>query len=63
MSDQTMVLKCMGEVPSITLPIVVCYKSALPKVNFTMDSTPTDGSQNPISSDGVYEALNGGRYY
>lgn len=66
-STGQMVLKCMGDVPTLQLPITVTYKSSLITTNLAIDSTPTDGSQNLISSDGVYEALSdvysGGRYY
>jgi hypothetical protein len=62
-SNGHLTLKCMGEVPTIQLPITVTYQSAPIGTDLVIDSVPTVGSQNPISSDGVYDALRGGRYY
>ena len=53
-----MQLKAMGIMPTNPLPIIVTYRVGASPVTLTMDSLPTDGSNNPITSDGVYEALN-----
>lgn len=50
-------LKAMGGAPSINLLITITYKVEGIPVSLTLDSAPTNGSQNPITSDGVYQAL------
>ena len=60
-------LKAMGGKPLVQLQILITYRQGATPITLTMDSVPTNGSHNPITSDGVYEALNnvysGGRYY
>lgn len=55
-------LKAMGNVPSINLLITITYRVGADPVTLTLDSVPTSGSNNPITSDGVYQALSK-RYY
>ena len=50
-------LKAMGNVPNINLPITITYRVGADPVTLTLDSIPTSGSNNPITSDGVYHAL------
>ena len=55
-------LKAMGNVPSINLPITITYRVGADPVTLSLDSVPTSGSNNPITSDGVYQTLNN-RYF
>ena len=51
-------LKAMRGAPSISLPITITYRVGADPVTLTLDSVPTSGSNNAISSDGVYQVLN-----
>lgn len=50
-------LKAMGILPTNPLPIIITYRVGASPVTLTIDSVPTSGSNNVISSDGVYHAL------
>ena len=56
-SNGQIVLKCTGILPTSTQYLMVTFKATYSPSIFTIDGAPIDGSQNPISSDGVYEAL------
>ena len=66
-SNGQIVLKCTGILPTSTQYLMVTFKATNSPSIFTIDGAPIDGSQNPISSGGVYNALediySGGRYY
>ena len=49
-------LKAMDGAPSINLPITITYRAGADPVTLTLDSVPTSGSNNPITSDGVYNS-------
>ena len=51
-------LKAMGILPTNPLPIIITYRVGASPTTLTMDSAPTNGSNNPITSDGVYHAIN-----
>ena len=57
-SNGSITLKCMGELPTDTLPITVTFCVGAQPVELTVDSVPTSGSNNAISSDGVYNSVN-----
>ena len=50
-------LKAMGGAPNINLPITITYRVGADPITLTLDSIPTSGSNNPITSDGVLAAL------
>ena len=56
-SNGQIVLKCTGILPTSTQYLMVTFKATYSPSIFTIDGAPIDGSQNPISSDGVYEAI------
>ena len=56
-SNGEIVLKCMGDLPTHTLPITVTFGVGAQPVELTFDSVPTAGSGNPITSGGILAAL------
>lgn len=57
-TDGQIKLKAMGILPTNPLPIIITYRVGASPVTLTVDSVPTSGSNNAISSDGVYQVLN-----
>ena len=55
--DGQITLKCMGDTPTLQLPITITYKTSITTNDFAIDAIPTSGSQNPISSDGIFQIL------
>ena len=62
-SNGQIVLKCTGVLPTSTQYLMVTFKATYSSSIFTLDGVPIDGSQNPISSDGVYKYITGQSYY